>query len=388
MRADKELALLAGVAASNSFAFELYRQVGAKPGNTFFSPASIAITLAMTGLGARGKTQEQMERVLGVEVTQRTPFHEAYSALSRHLGTFGEGAGVELRVANQLWGQEGYAFLESFLDATKTWYGAPMELLDFEKFPEQARQLINQHVSKRTRGKIRQLISPNVLSDLTRLVITNAIYFKGRWDVPFQEKLTRKDGTFHLPARKQVRVPMMSQGGRYAYTEDSEAQWLELPYVGRDVAMLVALPKQVDGLARLEAMLSAKTLELKVSALTPQRVSLSLPRFTLSAAFELNDALSILGMPLPFDRGRADFSGMVSQAKNDLCISKVLHQADIDVNEEGTVAVASTAMISTVRSLPTKPIVFTADRPFLFLIRDTRSGAVLFLGKMVDPTGA
>lgn len=379
--------MFAGAAASNSFAFELYRQVGAKPGNTFFSPASIAIALAMTDLGARGKTQEQMERVLGLAATQHTPFHEAYSALNRHLGTFGEGAGVELRVANQLWGQKRYAFLKSFLEATKTRYGTPLELVDFVKFPEQARQLINQHVSERTGGKVPQLIPQGVLSDLTRLVLTNAIYFKGRWDNPFHEELTKQDGTFHVSARKQVQVPMMLQGGLYAYTEDSEAQWLELPYMGRDVAMLIALPKQVDGLARLEATLSAKTLEMKVSALTRQQVSsLSLPRFKLSAAFELKDALSILGMPLPFDMDRADFSGMVSKAKDDLCISKVLHKADIEVNEEGTVVTIGTVMIGVSRSASTKSIVFTADRPFVFLIRDTRSGAVLFLGKVVDPT--
>ncbi len=375
-----EQALLAGASASNSFAFRLYGQVGVKPGNTFFSPASIAVALAMTDLGVGGKTREEMERVLGADAVGDLPLQEAYPALQARLATVG--AGVELQVVNQLWGQVGYHFLKDFRDATKTRDGAPLEEADFARDDLQARASINRRVSELTRKRIPELLPKGVLNHLTRLVLVNAIYFKGSWEARFNKAATLEDGFFRLASGEEVTAPMMSRLGRYQYAEDAEAQWLELPYEQKEVALVVVLPKHPDGLARVEAALSAKRLDAQVSAMAEQLVSLSLPRFKLSASFDLKDTLTVLGMSRAFDDHRADFSGMTD--KDGLVLSKVLHQAELVVNEEGSEAAAATAVIVRTRSVP-RGIPFLADRPFLFFIRDTRSGAVLFMGKLVDP---
>ncbi|WP_163991441.1 serpin family protein [Pyxidicoccus caerfyrddinensis] len=376
-------AMRAGAAASNHFASALHARVGAKPANTFYSPASLSLALAMTALGARGETQAQLERVLGLDAVRETTFQKAYAALGGHLAAANKSGNVELRTANRLWGQRGFGFLPSFLGATNSHYGASLEEVDFQQDTEAARQHINRWVAKETREKIRELIRKDVLDGLTRLVLTNAIYFQGQWQDPFNADYTQDGVPFHVSSRRTAKVSMMQQTERFRHGEDALAQWLELPYKGGEVAMLIALPKRMDDLARLEASLDAQVLDKRASQLNSGKVALRLPKFKLSTAFQLNDALSGLGMPLAFNPSLADFSGMTT--KEPLNLSAVLHQAELNVNEQGTEAAAATAVVMAARSAIMQITPFHADHPFLFFIRDTWSGAVLFQGKLVDP---
>ncbi|MCY1018750.1 serpin family protein [Pyxidicoccus sp. MSG2] len=378
-------AMRAGASASNHFAFALHAHVGAEPGNTFYSPTSLSLALAMTALGARGESQAQLERVLGLDAVRETTLQKAYTALSGHLATANKSGNVELRTANRLWGQRGFEFLPPFLEATSTHYGASLEEVDFARNTEAARQHINRWVSQQTGERIPELIGKGMLEDLTRLVLTNAIYFRGVWQEPFDPDLTEDGQPFHVSADRTATVSMMRQTEWYRQTDDGIAQWLELPYKGGETAMLIALPKRVEDLARLEASLDANVLEKRIFKLTGREVAVSLPKFKMATTLQLQGALSGMGMPLAFDPALADFSGMTARER--LNLSAVLHQANLDVNEEGTEAAAATAMMAvpTAALLENEVLEFNADHPFLFFIRDTWSGAVLFQGRLVDP---
>jgi serpin B len=309
----------------------------------------------------------------------------AYAALYRRMQDAG-GSDVELKIANRLWPHKRFAFLAAFVNDAKKLYDAAPEPLDFSADLEGSRRAINHWVEEQTADRIKELIKPGVLPNDTRLILTNAIYFKGAWTDKFNKAATA-DAPFHLAPDKQVDVPMMHRAGGYRYAEDEAAQWIELPYANGGMAMVVALPRRIDGLADVAKRLDAATLAQRVAGMAHREsVKVWLPRFKMTAAFELSDVLSAIGMPLAFDEHKADFSGMSSAEA--LMISKVLHQAYVDVNEEGTEAAAATGVVMKPKMArpPTAPVEFRADRPFLFVIRDTGSGAILFMGRVSNPS--
>ncbi len=368
------------VRGNNTFALDLYGELRAQEGNLFFSPFSISTALAMTYGGARGSTAAQMEQVLHFEVTTER-LHQAFSQLVETLNAQGAKGDYQLSVANVLWGQQGVGFLKKFLDLTEKHYGAGLRQVDFAAATEAARRAINAWVEEETQGKIKDLIQPGVLNALTRLVLTNAIYFKGTWAEQFDKKATR-DAPFTLATRQQVKVPMMHKTENFGYTEAEDFQALELAYAGDDLSMVIFLPRQVDGLAALEKELSLDNLQSWLGGLRRQTVQVSVPRFTMTSEFRLQEVLKSLGMTDAFS-GAADFSGMTG--RRDLFISAVIHKAFVDVNEEGTEAAAATAVVMMRSAAPRPPVVFRADHPFLFLIRDNASGSILFIGRLVNP---
>jgi len=382
--------------ANNTFAADLYAKLAAKEGNLFFSPNSIETALVMTYAGARGKTAGQMAAVLHIGAGDEwvpSGFgvgHSAFGAFLKDLnaekGPDGKPRGYQLSVANALWGQKGYAFLPAFLNLVKTNYGAGLSEVDFVKDAEGARKTINAWVEKETRDKIKDLIQPNVLRDDTRLVLTNAIYFKSNWASEYFRKEHTKDEPFSTAPDKKITAPMMHAWGHFPYAASDAFQAVKIAYKGYDLAMIVLLPKKVDGLAALEKSLTPDLVKgLKWTQ--NDMVDLSLPKFKMTEAFELAPTLAAMGMAEAFSVTAADFSGMTG--KRELFISNVIHKAFVDVNEEGTEAAAATAVVIARMSAPAEPeppVVFKADHPFLFLIRHEKSGAILFMGRLADPT--
>ena len=369
------------VAGNTAFAIDLYQQLCRQEGNLFFSPYSISTALAMTYAGARGETEAQMAQALHFELGQDA-LHPAFAALQGRLDAVQASGDVQLSIANALWPHVDYPFLKSFLDLTRLQYGVSLVTLDYESDPEAARQSINAWAEAQTHGKIKDLIPADALDRLARLVLSNAIYFKGNWARQFDPART-EDAPFAVQPGQQVAVPMMAQQLECGYTETEDTQIVELPYVGRALSMVVLLPKQVDGLAALEARLTPAALAQWTTRLWETEVQVFLPRFKVEAAFRLDDALRALRMTDAFDDVRANFAGMDGIAR--LAISAVLHKAFVEVNEEGTEAAAATAVV-TFKGPPQAPPVFCADHPFLFLIRENNSGSILFLGRVVDPT--
>jgi serpin B len=374
------------VQGNNRFGLSLFSQLRQAPGNAFLSPFSLSTALAMTAAGARGETARQMAEVLQLPAGSDR-ISTDFASLIQSLGPGPERADAPyaLHTANALWGQQGYHFLPAFVTLLQRSYGAALEEVDFQGATEEARRTINAWVAKQTRDKIQDLIAQGVLDASTRLVLTNAIYFKGTWSSPFHGQRTQDDD-FHASGGRIVRVPLMHQTGRFGYAEDQNVQTLELPYVGGDLAMVVLLPRQRDGLAELEKALSAGWLADRLDGLKSTSVAVALPRFKLTAEFELQRTLAALGMTLPFS-DRADFSG-INGGSEPLQIAAVIHKAFVDVNESGTEAAAATAVGIRAASalVPQTPVEFRADHPFLFLIRDRRTGSLLFLGCLTQPT--
>lgn len=369
------------VQGNTELALDLYQKLRTIEGNLFFSPYSVSTALAMTYAGARGDTEVQMAQTLHFLLDQEQ-LHLAFAALEAKLGDIGRKAHIQLKIANALWPQVGYPFFEEFLALTKEYYGVLISPVDYRD-PETARQKINAWVEEKTQEKIKELISPGILDDLTRLVLVNAIYFKGNWASQFEKKLT-KAATFLVTPSEKVEVPMMTQEHMFGYGEGDSLQILELPYVGDDLAMIVLLPKKVDGLVGLETALTVENLEKWMSHLRETEVRVFLPRFKMSRGINLNDALVSMGMVDAFDLLKANFSGMDGN-ENWLYIAAVLHKAFVDVNEEGTEAAAATAVVMKARCQPPPPPVFRADHPFVFLIRENYTGSVLFIGRVVNP---
>jgi serpin B len=338
----------------------------------------------MTSAGARGETASQMAKALHFTLPQER-LHPAAAELIRRMTVppvTGGKATYQLLVANALWGQKGYGFLPEFLNLAKTHYGAGLNEADFVGAPEEARQKINAWVEDKTNKKIQDLITPGVLNELTRLVLVNAVYFKGDWVSKFDKARTR-DEPFVLITGQNVNAPMMSQTGKFGYAEVEDAQLLEMPYVGGVLSMVIVLPKKADGLPTLEQQLTSETLAEWLGKVHKTEVRVAVPRFKMTCQFSLNQALMALGMVDAFTPDRADFSGM--NGRRDLYISAALHKAFVDVNEEGTEAAAATGVVVGITSAPMEPIIFRADHPFLFAIRDTRTGAMLFVGRVMNP---
>jgi len=373
--------------AANRFAFNLYGQLKGGGGNLFFSPQSISTALAMTWAGARGETAAQMAKTLQLpadRVEKPESIHAAYAKLLTGLSGTREKQGYELSVANALWGQKGYAWLPDFLGVVKTNYGAGLEEVNFAGDTEGARQTINAWVEKETREKIKDLIPQGILTSLTRLVLTNAIYFKGDWANAFNKAHTR-DEDFFAAAGRAVKVPMMRQTAQFGYCDGGDLQVIEMTYKGDALSMVVLLPKARDGLAAIEKTLSAETVAGYTAKLSRHNVQVEMPKFKVTGQFMLKEPLAAMGMRLAFDiGGNADLSGM--NGRQDLFIAAVVHKAFVDVNEEGTEAAAATGVVVGLRSARPEPIpVFRADHPFLFLIRDNKSGCILFMGRLANP---
>jgi serpin B len=366
---------------NTAFALDLYGKLREREGNLFLSPYSISTALGMTYAGARGETAEQMAKKLHFTL-EPDRLHPAFAALVQEVNGEGKKRGYQLSTANALWGQKGYGFKEDFLKLTRDNYGAGLNEVDYMRSIEAARKTINAWVEKETNNKIKELIKDGMLESDTRLVLTNAIYFKGDWASQFKKDLTRQE-EFRLGASGKVKTALMHQNGEFGYFEDKDVQGLELPYVGKDLSMVVLLPKKVDGLADLEKGLTADKLGGWMKALRPCEVIVTLPKFKTTSEFRMKEVLSELGMPIAFSR-RADFSRM-NGGQEPLMIGDVVHKAFVDVNEEGTEAAAATGVIAKPGSVQADPV-FRADHPFVFLIRDRRNDSILFLGRLADPS--
>lgn len=370
------------------FALALYERLRQRPGNLCFSPFSIRAVLGMALAGARGETAVQMAGALytprGDEMLQAD-----VAALGRRL--HGGSRHYTLSVANSLWAQQGAPLLPEFLDIVERQYRGAMQLVDFKGAPDAAGAVINRWVEDETHGRIKGLVPPGATDVLTRLLLVNAVYLKARWASEFSLSATCEQ-PFYLESGGRVRVPLMYQQTWAGYLHASGFEALDLPYRGDDLSLLVLLPERSVSLHSFEETLSAALLDDVVAHMREQEVEVFLPRFTTTwGAVDLRGDLAALGMPLAFELGGADFSGMDGHRPPDvdaLYLSAVVHKTFIEVNEHGTEAAAATAaMMDDGAALEPPPVsVFRADRPFLYAIRDRRSGVLLFLGRMVDPT--
>lgn len=367
-------------ATSNQFAVDLQKLLGQTEGNLFFSPSSISTALAMTAAGAEGETRKEMLAVLHAEQDAPAWLREM-GKLSKLLNASGEG--YTLQQANRLWGQAGFQFRADYLTRMDKEFAAPLGQLDFQGAPEPSRKTINDWVSDQTRERIKDLLPEGSITDLTRLVLTNAIYFKADWRQEFNRQQTAAQ-PFTCADGKQVRVPLMYQQEDLPYTEDQATQVLELPYKSGGLSMVVILPRDKRGLSNIESRLTAEKLSGWMAGLKTQKVKAFLPKFKLETQFSLAGALKELGMPRAFSSA-AEFGGMTTAEP--LNISEVVHKAFVEVDEKGTEAAAATGVIMATRSalVEAEPKTFRADHPFLFLIRHRESGAILFLGRLSQP---
>ncbi|MEO6952672.1 MAG: serpin family protein [Polyangia bacterium] len=387
------------LAHADTFATNLYATLAKRPGNLFFSPASVRLALSMTYAGARGETAAQMKKTL--ELPAGSAAHEAFAAQLGRWNTLANPVddnaqraadpsmqkyyedelarrSIVLSVVNRLWLQRGKHLVADYTQLVRRDYHAGVEQLDFAA-SEPSRAIINKWVSDATHGKIKTLISPGVLDADTKLVLTNAIYFKASWTSQFQAAHT-KQGPFTTSDRP-VQVPLMQQVGHFSIADLPTAQVLELPYGDGDLVMDVVLPKK--SLADVEPHLAS--LPSWLGALKPARVDVTLPRWKTTSALELGGPLQGLGMKDAFHYPAADFSGI--DGSRDLYISAVVHQAVVEVDEQGTEAAAATAVAMRAGGRPPsdEPVVFRADHPFVYVIRDAKTNAVLFMGRLSNP---
>ena len=369
---------------SNAFAVDLYGKLKSEPGNLFFSPASISGAFAMAYAGARGATASEMASTLHFTL----PPDRLHPSMGSLLATLNRARGsYELQMANRLWAEKDEHFLSDYTDLMKRNYSAGLQPVDFKANPEAARLLINNWVADQTRQKILNLVPAGAVTPLTRLILTNAIYFKAAWASKFTKAQTQSED-FHLSSTKTSKTDLMHQTRNGRYFRGPDFQALALPYTQNELSMIVLLPDSPDGLPALEESLTAENLDKWIGSLAFQEtIIVTFPRFKVTQDFELGSTLEALGMKQAFQR-TADFSGIT--ADKGLSISAAIHKAYIDVDEEGTEAAAATGgmIFTSIMRLapPSPPIVFRADHPFLFLIRDNSSGAILFLGRLTDPS--
>ena len=372
--------IAAVVSGNHEFALDLYAKLaGQEPGNLFFSPYSVSTALAMTYAGARGNTEAQMASALHFPLPQ-DDLHAAFGSVIADLNG-SQREGYQLSTANRLWGQQGYGFLPEFLDVTRLNYGAELAQVDFIGATEPTRQTINHWVEEQTQQKIKNLLPPGAVTPDTRLVLTNAIYFKSDWKYQFDPDLT-KQAPFWTTPYEQVNVSMMNQLSELKHAAFPTFQMLELPYTSEDMSMIALLPNERDGLDELEASLTAETLGQSADQMVSKEVSVSIPKFGMTQTFGLSSVLSSLGMSDAFDPMAADFSGM--NGEGNLYISGVLHKAFINLDEEGTEAAAATGVVVGATSISPPIPRFNADHPFVFVIRDNLTESILFMGRVAD----
>jgi serpin B len=372
-------------ASINAFGIDLYRELAHGDENLVVSPFSASTALSMAYVGAREDTEAQMRAALRYTVGQdQVP--AAYEGMLRELGVAGGRKNPALIMANSLWVQRRYRLLDPFVSTLKINYGAAPQPVDFRS-GDKARRTINGWIDKRTRGQIRELIGDNGLPRKTRLTVVNALYFNGAWLEPF-ERADTDDAPFTLLNGNKVQVPTMRQTGAFDYMETKDLQVLRLWYKGRTLTMTILLPRKLDGLSALEKSLTAEALdEWWTGPVLVDMAEVALPRYRASSRFNLKEAMESLGMKDAFVWGTADFSGMTLEEP--LFLYAVWHQAVIEVNEEGTRAAAATAVpapASAPMPEPSPPRL-VADHPFMYLIRDMRTGAILFMGRVTNPRG-
>ena len=381
--------------ANNRFAFDLYRQLRHQRGNLFFSPFSISTALAMVHTGARGITAEEIASTIHLTDVEEiaSTMHLAddetlatYADLLADLTGQSDSTTCRLEIASRLWGRSGAHILDSYRTVMRDQYLAEMKTVNFEDAAG-ARARINEWVSERTSGKIEEIIAPGTIGPLTRLMLTNTIYFRGAWTKPFPEAAT-VETVFKRSSSTEVRVPTMRRTSEFAFAKVEGLSLIELPYKGDRLAMVILLPDSTDGLPALEARLSSARLDSCLASLRPTLVELLLPRFSTREVYDLIPLLNALGMRSAFVARVADFSG-IDGGRDSLHIDHVAQGAYMNVDEQGTEAAAAT--LETLRTLgftrkETQPKVFWVDHPFVFLIRDRLTGAILFLGRVVDPS--
>jgi len=367
--------------AMNAFTTASYKQLMGGEANLILSPFNIATALSMALAGARGQTAEEIQSVLHLHYDPT--YDSALGALLADLMKAGNTGGNELHTANALWVQKGFAIQPAFENTLANNYHAPLTPLDFSVNPEAARSQINRWTEEQTKEKIKDLLPAGSLDAQTRLVLTSAIYFYGKWQAPFVTSRT-EPAPFILATGATTQANFMNQTSEFGYRETPSAQILEMRYAGTGIAFDVLLPKTLNGLAGLEKSLTPANLTGWLGNLGIQDVQVGLPKFRAELGFSLRQALSAMGMPTTFT-GKADFSGI--DPKRGVAISEVVHKAFVDVSEQGTEAAAATgiAMQTTAMRMPEQPVVFRADHPFLFLIRDTRTRIVLFIGRLMNP---
>jgi serpin B len=383
-----EADIAALVSSYNALGIDLWKTIDGDT-NLAISPASIGLALGMTYLGARGETAAQMKQTM--HITLESPAFTAANASLLHTWLSPQPDGPELRIANRLFVEKTLTVEPAFFEVTRDGFGAPAELLDFIRNPAGSREHINGWVAGQTKDRIKDLLPADGVTPDTRLVLTNAMYFKGAWASPFEPSATRPR-PFYAGGTRKIDVPTMSRVGSYRHRSLADVEVVDLAYEGAPLAMSIVLPRSRDGLAAVEKTLSVETLASwtdQNAGYTQLRVEL--PRFEIEAPADplrLAKALIQLGMPLAFDDEQADFTGIhVFKSPADrLLISNVFHKAFVEVDEKGTEAAAATAVSMTrAGGAPQEPALFVVDRPFLFVLHDTRSGAVLFMGRVTEP---
>lgn len=373
--------------ANSLFALELFRTLSESnpTGNIFFSPFSISSALAMVFLGAKGSTAAQLSKTFHFDSVE--DIHSRFQSLNAEVSK--RGASHTLKVANRLYGEKTYNFLPEFLASTQKMYGADLAPVDFQHASEDARKAINQWVKGQTEGKIPEVLAVGVVDSMTKLVLVNAIYFKGLWEEKFMKQDTT-DAPFRLNKKNTKTVKMMYQKKKFPfrYIADLKCKVLELPYQGEELSMVILLPEDIEdestGLKKIEEQITLEKLRewTKRENMESVDVHVKLPRFKIEESYILNSNLGRLGLQDLFSSGKADLSGM--SGSRDLFISKIVHKSFVEVNEEGTEAAAATAGIATFCMLMPEEE-FTVDHPFMFFIRHNPTANVLFLGKVCSP---
>ena len=390
----------AAVDAVNGLSLDLYKKLASQEkGNLFFSPYSISDALAMTYGGARGTTAQEMAKTLYFPAEQLT-LHKSFAAFNNNLEAIQKKGDIKIDTANAVWLQSDYAndpvwgyfkCKADYLQLLQDYYKSGLSQVDYRDTSKSAfiRDTINAWVEKKTNNKIKNLVPSDLPDKTTRLILVNAIYFKGKWQDEFKKENT-KPAPFYLETGKTQEVKMMNQQKYFDYQEDADEQVLSVPYKGNDLSMVIILPKDKNGLAAVESGLTAEKIDKWANVRHEKKVDVYLPKFKLESKFTLNDTLKEMGMPLAFDENNADFSGMADfPIDYHLYVARVIHKAFVDVYEEGTEAAASTAVFmglcGAASGVHYKPKVFRADHPFIFLIKDNKTGAILFLGRYVKP---
>ncbi|GJL54292.1 MAG: serine/threonine protein kinase [Nitrospirales bacterium] len=369
----------------NTFAFELFNEISKiQSDNIILTPYSTSSALAMAYIGSRGKTRKQISQVFGWLLDPKSA-SQGMLDLRKNLRTLNTIEGIELNIASGIWVDDSLRLLEDFIEQSKKYYATSLNSVDFQKSTDTARRTINQWVEQETNGTIPALIPPGSLNALTRVLLVTATHYQGLWASPFQKSKTQQS-QFWLYSTQSTSVSFMTQQHQFPYADTHTMQVLELPYVGNRLSMIFFLPKQGEGLSRQENPFTNSKFEQLIASLKPQNVKASIPRLHLSVGVDLRQTLSLLGMPLAFDQ-QADFSGLSDS--EDVHLAAVFHQSFLEVNEEGTEAAGSTGVVMEGRSLQApQPVVFRADHPFFFVIRENQTGIILFLGKVSDPTAS
>jgi serpin B len=369
--------------SNNLFSIDLFKQIQARSENLIFSPYSIGTVLAMIYSGSGGTTAAEMSEVLyfprqGLLDPVELGMRESILAADTMPGT-------DLRLANAIWAQEDFSFLPSYLTRVEKYYDAPLTLLDFTETSnrEESRKRINQWVGEKTNNRIQDLIQPGILDASTRLVLTNAIYFNGGWMFPFDKGAT-SSSLFHVSKHESIQADFMHQTRSYPYYEDEEIQAISLPYKDSRMALVVILPRSIEGWRMISQVISYERINLVTSEMRTREVQLALPKFTSVLQINLRQELTAMGMGTAFSR-HADLSGMTGE-KN-LFVDEVIHKAFIEVDEQGTEATAATAAIIGLKSsLRDEPVTMNADHPFVFFLLDQQTGCIIFTGRLVKPS--